>query len=149
MGSRPSENTNEICQFENLSRQFLEIISATQEKADFCIDYRGLSLLLTNEPLLKVIIGLVNKGIRLRLITNLTQENISYCKLLMKYSSEVFQEDMVKGNFSILDGSKYMFYVVKIEEEKGIQGQKQIIEQVLYNEVKPFVDAQQYLFDTL
>jgi hypothetical protein len=104
---------------------------------------------MTNEPLLKVMIGLVNKGIRLRFITKLTQENISYCKLLMKYSSEVFHEDSVKGNFSILDGSKYMFYVVNSEEEKQKQGQKQIIEQVLYNEDKPFVDAQQYLFDNL
>ncbi len=86
IGSRASENTKEIYQFENLSRQFLEVISATQEKADFCIDYRGLSVLMTNESLLKVTIGLVNKGIRLRFITKLTQENISYCKLLMKYS---------------------------------------------------------------
>ncbi len=42
-----------------------------------------------------------------------------------------------------------MFYVVNSEEEKQKQDQKQIIEQILYNEVKPFVDAQQYLFDNL
>jgi hypothetical protein len=137
-----------IDQPEDLSRQFLEVISATQERIDFYVDDRGLSFLLSDETLWKVIIGLINKDIRLRFITKITNESISYCNVLMKYSGELFHDDKIKGNFLIVDGRKYIFYVVESEEEKR-QREKQIIKQVMYNEVKPFVDTQQYLFDNL
>ena len=137
-------------QSEDLSKQFLEIVSATQETIDFCVDGRGLSFLLSDEQLWKVIIGLINRDIRSRFITNVTNESISYCNVLMKYSGELFHEDRVKNNFVIVDGRKYIFFAVEIEKEVGGgHSQKQIIQQVLYNEVKPFVDTQQYLFDNL
>jgi hypothetical protein len=135
-------------QFEDLSRSFLEVVLASQETIDFCVDSRGLSFLLSDESLWKAIIGSINKGIRSRFITNITNENISYCNVLMKYSSELFHEDRVKGNFLIVDGRKYLFFVADVQEEKE-RRQKQIINQLLYNEVKLFVDAQQYLFDNL
>ena len=148
IGSRTSESVGEIRQPENTSRQFLEVISGTREKADFCIDYRGLSVLMTDEPLLDVIKGLVNTGMRLRFVTKITQENISYCKQLMKYTAAVFHVDRVIGNFLILDGRKYMSYgehgqKIYWELEKGKQGQKQIIKQVLYYEDNSFINAQQ------
>ena len=78
-------------------RKFLEVISATQERIDCCLDYRGLYFLVFDEPLWKVIIGLVNKGKRLRFITKITQDNISYCNMLMKYITEIFRNDRIKG----------------------------------------------------
>jgi hypothetical protein len=136
-------------QSDDLSRPFLEVVLASQETIDFCVDSRGLSFLLSSESLWKVIIGLINKGIRSRFITKITNESISYCNVLMKYSGELFHEDRVKGNFLIVDGRKYIFFIVAIQEEEGRGRQKQIIKQLLYNEVKPFVDTQQFLFDIL
>ncbi len=83
---------------EKLEGQLLDSISPTQGTVDFCIDYVALPFLVTYEPLWKVIISLVNKGIRLRFITKVKHENISYCNMLMKYSSQVFHDDKVKGN---------------------------------------------------
>jgi hypothetical protein len=143
-----TENQVVRYQSEDLSRSFLEVVLASQETIDFCVDSRGLSFLLSDESLWKAIIGSINKGIRSRFITNITNENISYCNVLMKYSSELFHEDRVKGNFLIVDGRKYLFFVADVQEEKE-RRQKQIINQLLYNEVKLFVDAQQYLFDNL
>jgi hypothetical protein len=85
----------------------------------------GLSFLVTYEPLWKVIIGLINKGIRLRFITKITHENTSYCNLLMKHSSEVFHDDRIKGNFSIVDGRKYIFYVLEGQEGKEGKGKEE------------------------
>jgi hypothetical protein len=136
-------------QSEDLSRPFLEVVLASQETIDFCVDSRGLSFLLSSESLWKAIIGSINKGIRSRFITKITNESISYCNVLMKYSGELFHEDRVKGNFFIVDGRKYIFFIVAIQEEEGRGRQKQIIKQLLYNEVKPFVDTQQFLFDIL
>jgi hypothetical protein len=137
-------------QSKDLRKQFLEVVSATQETIDFCVNDRGLSFLLSDEQLWKIITGLINRDIRSRFITNVTNESISHCNVLMKYSSELFHEDRVKGNFLIVDRRKYIFFIVEIGNEVGGgQRQKQIIQQVLYNEVKPFVDTQQYLFENL
>jgi hypothetical protein len=54
---------------------------------------------MTAEP-----IDLNNRGIKLRVITEITKDNISYCKELMKLSIELRHLDDVKGNFSVSDG---------------------------------------------
>ncbi len=65
LSSRLSEAAIEGRPFENMGGQVLDVILATKEKADFCIDNRGLSILVTDEPLLDVIKKLVNSGVRL------------------------------------------------------------------------------------
>lgn len=92
---------NVIYKPESISRQLLdilEVISATQERIDFCIDCKGLSFLVDDKPLWNVIIELINKGMRSRFITKITQENISYCNMLMKYSGEVFHKLKLSQN---------------------------------------------------
>lgn len=116
-----------------------EIISATKERVECCMDYRGLSFLAADKSLWNTITGLIDKGIKSRFVTEITQDNTHYCNRLMKYSNQVFHDDRVKGNFLIVDGIKYLCYVIE-------GGQ---IKPVLYNEVKPFVETQQYLFDNL
>jgi hypothetical protein len=148
-GSRPAENMKVGCQSETLSRDLLEVISATRERVDFCLDYTGLSFLGTDGPLWKVVLGLVNKGLRSRFITKITRENTRSCTLLMKYNSEVFHDDKFKGNFVIVDGRKYIFYVIESKEDEERQRQEPAIGLVLYNEVKQFVEVQQCLFDYL
>jgi two-component system, OmpR family, sensor histidine kinase VicK len=151
--SATEEKRQEVYQPEELHRKFLEVISGAQ-RIDCCLDHRGLSLLVSDEPSWKVIIGSVNKGKRLRFITNITQENISFCNMLMKYTTEVFHDDKLKGNFLIVDGTKYGFYVVESQQEEGQEGeeaqsQKPAITQVIYSEDKAFVYSQQFLFDNL
>ncbi|HEY7569744.1 MAG TPA: hypothetical protein VH796_00120 [Nitrososphaeraceae archaeon] len=147
-GFRSSSDVIEVRRSENLYRQILGVISATQEKAEFCMDNRGLSILVSDKQLLDVIKGLVNAGVKLRFITNITPENISFCKLLLKYCQTVFHADWVNGNFLIVDGRKYLFYVLESEQE-NIKVQDQVIKQVLFNEDKSFVYAQQFLFENV
>jgi two-component system, OmpR family, sensor histidine kinase VicK len=138
--TRSADNVKVIYQPESFrSGVLFEIISATKERVECCMDYRGLSFLVADKSLWNTIIGLIDKGIKSRLVTEITQDNTHYCNRLMKYSSQVFHDDRVKGNFLIVDGIKYLCYVIE-------GGQ---IKPVLYNEVKSFVETQQYLFDNL
>jgi hypothetical protein len=147
--SRISEFERKTCYPEDSSREVLEVILTTREKVDLYIDPRGLSVLATDGPLLDGINGLANSGTRIRIITKITQENISYCKMLMKYTDKIFHLDKVKGNFSIIDGRQYIFFRVDGVVEKIKKDQKQIIKQVLYNNDILFVDSQQNLFENL
>ena len=142
-GSTANNNIEVILEPQNLVRIPLDIISETKERFDCCMDSIGLSFLVQNESLLKAITELKNRSISSRFITQITTENKRYCNLLMKYS-EVFHNDLVKGNFLIVDGTKYLFYIMDDDH-----GETHAITQLFHTGVKSFVDTQQYLFDNL
>jgi two-component system, OmpR family, sensor histidine kinase VicK len=62
----------------------------------------------------------------------------------MKHN-EVFHSDRIKGNFLIVDGIKYLCCVMGEGDFEG----KQNVQQLLYTELNPLVDTQQYLFDNI
>jgi two-component system, OmpR family, sensor histidine kinase VicK len=93
------------------------------------------------EPIFKALNGLVKRGLRLRYITEITPDNISYCKEMIKNGHQVRHLDGVKGNFGIADGTEYFAHGVQCEGEPPTQ--------VTVTNVRSFVESQQYFFDTL
>ena len=118
----------------------LEIISNAKETFDCCIDSKGLSFLMQDEQLWNAVTGLKNRNVNSRFITEITQENMHYCNLLLKLG-EVFHNDRLKGNFMIVDGTRYSYYVMDYDSHGETQN--------IHTQVKPFVETQQHLFDNL
>jgi two-component system, OmpR family, sensor histidine kinase VicK len=75
-----------------------------------------------------------------RAITEITEENVSYCKELMKFA-EVKHLDNVKGTFSISDKKEY-------HDTAIVQRSKPVI-QIISSTVNAFVEQQQYFFGTI
>jgi two-component system, OmpR family, sensor histidine kinase VicK len=83
-----------------------------------------------------------DRGIKLRFITEITKDNIHYCKELMKVS-DLHHLDGVKGNFGIADGRDY-------GGGGGTSVQEAYVPtQLIRSNIKPFVEQQQYFFETL
>src|SRR5215210_3652138 len=78
--------------------------------------------------------------IKQRFVTEVTRENIQFCKELDKYV-ELRHLEGIKGNFGIVDGSEYGASANIYDFQPPIQ--------FIYSNVKSFVDQQQYLFETL
>ena len=127
-----------------------QVISDTTERVDCCIDAKGLIILKQNELLWNELIHLKTRGIRSRFVMEVTQQNTYFCNLMMQ-SGDVYHSDRINGSFIICDGIKYICYILNDQkEEGGGEGrEKQVVMQLLYTTTKPFVDAQQYLFDNL
>jgi sugar-specific transcriptional regulator TrmB len=123
---------------ENVVELTLQIISGMKKKLDCCFEHIGPSV-LDSGPLWKEITQLREKGIRLRFITDVTKENMPYFKKIMGYV-DVGHIDRVKGNFGISDGNEYLGYII----EEGGQ-----LAKLLHINIRSFVEAQQYLFDSL
>jgi hypothetical protein len=123
----------------------LQIISVLKESFDTCIDQNGIALLAENEKLLNEMKTLKSKGIRVRLVTDINEGNLHFCKRIMKYG-EVFHKDKVKGNFQIADRADYVCYVIENEDDRKARRQEQPLFHITD---KSFVDIQQYLFDNL
>jgi len=83
-----------------------------------------------------------SRGARLRYLTEVTIDNISYCKMLRKIVDELRHLDGMKGNFMISE-SEYLAPAV-LEEEEG-----KIASQLIYSNVDQIVEQHQYMFDTL
>ena len=122
-----------------LSRRLAEL-SKVRVKYDLILDGNGPSTILNNKFVTKAYIEIKARGGRLRLITEITMANLSYCKRIIKYV-ELRHLDRVKGNMGIIDGISYGA-AAKSEEN-------QFPTEYIYSTVKSFVEQQQYFFDML
>ena len=126
----------------NISKLPLQVILDTDQRIDFCMDLAGLSILTCDESFWNSLTCLKTKGVRSRFVTEIFEDNIYFCTMMMKHG-EVFHHDNLKGTYMISDGIKYLCYLLD-DNQKG-----QIVTQLFYTKSKSFVEAQQYLFDNL
>jgi hypothetical protein len=100
-----------------------------------------MTLVSKDLPMYVVLNEAKNRGVKLRYITEITEENISYCKELMKYVVELRHLDGIKGNFGIGDRSDFRASASIIEGEPPTE--------LIVSTVRSFVEQQRYFFDML
>jgi len=89
----------------------------------------------------KAFLDAKGRGVKLRYITEITADNLSYCKELLDIVDELKHLDGVKNNFMISEGE----YLAPL-----IVGEKQLIaSELVYSNVAQVVEQGQYIFDTL
>jgi two-component system, OmpR family, sensor histidine kinase VicK len=64
-------------------------------------------LAIVLDPIRNAFVDAKNRGVRLRYLTEITTENISYCKELLSIVSKLRHLDGIKGNFMISE-SEYL-----------------------------------------
>ena len=134
-----SERTEIWYGVENIISRSLEVLSKIRATYDLCLDSYGVSPILETEPIKKAYFELRNRGVKIRIITEITTHNISYCKEMMKIG-DVRHLEEIKGNFVIADGAKYAG-IANTDDGK--------LPQLISSNVMAFVDQQQYFFDML
>ena len=82
-----------------------------------------------------------NRDVRLRYLTEITSENISFCKQLLSIVSKIRHLDGIRGNFMISE-SEYLAPAVLFEKGKAAA-------RIFYSNVKELVEEHEYRFDTL
>ena len=128
-------------QTHEISEKFaLQIISNVKEQFDCCYDKNGPLEQVGSESLWNIVAQLKYKGTKLRLITEITKENIAYCKTMMRYF-DVRHLDGIKGNFGVLDKQEYLGNMLSTDENSS--------QPFIHIDNRPFVELQQYIFETL
>ena len=167
-----NEKTEVIYGMDKIINITLNRFSLTKYKIDSCIDKSNPQTIMTAEPIVKGIIENKNRGIKSRVITEITKDNISYCKELMKLSIELRHLDDVKGNFSISDGEIYQATALgdfsvpsnrldnnqdnftsqkRAEDARHVRQPKgaEMETETIISNVSGFVSQHQYFFDML
>ena len=119
----------------------VRFFSNTRRRIDTCMHYTRPPLAVGIGQIKKAFLDAKSRGVRLRYLTEITKENISYCKELIKIVDELRHLDAIKGNFMISE-EEYLAPVNLDEEGK-------IASQLIYSNVDEIVEQQNYIFETL
>jgi two-component system sensor histidine kinase VicK len=87
----------------------------------------------------KLLFDLKSRGVKIRYITEITKENIQYCKEMTKFAEEVRYIDGLKTNFSVSETEYIATTAVQLEG--------QLLPQAINSNVKDTVEQQQYIFE--
>jgi two-component system, OmpR family, sensor histidine kinase VicK len=126
---------------DNVINIVLQFLSQTNNKIDACVDYTRPSLAIDFLALKNAFLNAKKRGVKLRYVTEITKDNISYCKqLLTTMVYELRHLDGMKGNFYI---SESAYLAPATFHEKGKPAS-----QVIYSNVKEVVEHQRYVFES-
>jgi two-component system, OmpR family, sensor histidine kinase VicK len=149
------EKTEVTRGMENIIEATLTRFSLTKHTIDSCIDKDNPKTIVTHNRIVSAIIHAKNRGIRTRVITEITIENLSYCKELINLTSEVRHLEDVIGNFSISDKSIYQaaamgdFSRPMLNRSQVEKTEPTPVSETINSTMSAFVAQQQYFFEML
>jgi signal transduction histidine kinase len=130
-----------LCGEQNVVNTLLQFASKAKNRIDACVDYTRPSLVIKFDQLRNAFLSAKNRGVKLRYVTEITEDNIAYCKELIKMVNELRHLDGIKGNFYISE-TEYIIPTSLHEEGKPAS-------ELIYSNVKEIVEHQrQFVFDS-
>src|SRR5918911_1949746 len=119
--TRSTEMTEVLSGEEHVMSTILKFLSKA-DKIDSCGDYKAPSLILEVEQYKKLLSDIKAKGIKLRYITDITKDNIRYCKELLKFAKEIRHLGGIRTNFSVSETE----YLASASIQEGQEEQQAI-----------------------
>jgi two-component system, OmpR family, sensor histidine kinase VicK len=136
-----SERTEVLHGEQNVVNTVLQFTSRAKSRIDACVDNTRPSLTVEIEELRQAFLDAMNRGVKLRYVTEITEDNVMYCKELIKMVDELRHIEGIKGNFYL---SETEYIAPASFHEKGKPAS-----QIIYSNVKEIVEYQrQFVFDS-
>ncbi len=135
------QKTEVISDFKVIENKISEVISNPNTSINILMDSSRPEIIIKNNNLRELIINRKLNCSKLKAITEITRENINYCKDLMLIVDELRHLNGIKGTFYLSD-MEYISHAYLQKKEKPV-------EQIIYSNVKESVEHQQYIFQTL
>ena len=134
-----SEKTEVLYGFDKTTEAIMKFLNSAEVSMNICADYTSPSVAMGVEVFKKGLYGLKTRSVQSRFLTDITTENIEYCKELMQIS-ELRHLDRIKGNFAISEKG----YIASATLQEA-----SLVQQVISSNVRAILDQQQYVFETL
>ena len=140
----PAEGKNKMSEIlygiEKAVGRGVYFMSNVKERMDICFDHNAPSIVVKIEEYRNGYNDIRRRGGKIRAFTEITKDNIAYCKELLKLVDDLRHLDGVKGGIAVSE-TEYMATTI-LEEAKPLT-------QVIYSNVREVVEQGQYIFDTL
>src|SRR5215469_1288327 len=125
---------------ENVVDFLVELMHKAKLRIEVCVDHTRPGLAIEIRRLMDAIIDSKKRQVKIRYITEITNDNLDYCKELISIVDEFRHLDGIKGNFYV---SEEEYAAPSTLHEKGKSS-----EMMIYSNVKEIVEHQQYIFDS-
>ena len=125
---------------ETVVNTIIEFLNRTNDVVYACVDQTRPVLTLDTFDLKNAFLYAKRRGVKLHYVTEITKDNISYCKQLMDMVDELRHLDGIKGNFYVSE-SGYLAPATAHEVGKSAS-------QVIYSNVTEIIEHQRYVFDS-
>ncbi len=132
------QDTEVLYDNDKILHKILEIFASTNESLDGCMDNIELPMHVLIEPLWNGLCQLKSKGVKIRIITEITNQNISFCEKMMQVT-EVRHIDGVRSNFRIVDKKKCLLHVISMQNSP--------LSHAIISSVNEMATAQRYIFE--
>ena len=135
----PEPETTEILRGAEDTTRAIVLFFTNANWVSACADSLAPSVAMGVEPIKKCYENLKIRNVSVKWITEITEDNLSYCKALMQYA-EVRHLDRIKGNFGVSDS----VYIATATVNKA-----QPVPELIYSTAKSVVEQNKNVFDTL
>ena len=125
---------------ETVINTIIEFFDQTNNVVYIFVDQTRPILTLETETLKEAFIRAKKRGVKLRYITEITEENLTYCKQLLTMVDELRHLDGIKGNFYLTESS-YLAPATFHERGKSAS-------QIISSNIKEIIENQKYVFDS-
>jgi hypothetical protein len=115
--------------------RFLENV---RERMDICIDNNGPFVIMKSDIYRSNYVKARNRDAKIRFITEVTKDNIEYCKQLSEIVSELRHLDGVKGSVCVND-TEFLGMTTWRETK--------LLNPVIYSNEREVIEHQQYIFE--
>ncbi len=126
---------------ESVVKIAIQFVAQAENRIDACIDQSRPLLIIDIAGLEDAFLAARKRGVKLRYITEITVNNLSYCKQLLTMVDELRHLDGIKGNFYLSDIA-YLAPATFHQQGKPAS-------QTIYSNVKEIVEHQRNVFDTI
>ena len=133
------EMTEVLTNSEDIDRVIHQTFSNISHNYGTCIDTSGPAVVMSIESMKKRLIVAHARGVKIRFVTEITTDNLPYCKQMMELG-EMRHLDGVQGNFGVSE----IEYLASATLDK-----EKVVPLLIYSNVKQIVKQQQYVFQTL
>ena len=136
-----SKATGIIYGMDNVVETLLGLIYGARTRLDVCVDHTRPTLIAEIKQLRDALIVTKSKGTKVRYLTEITKDNLYYCKELLSLVDELRHLAGIRGNFYVSQGE---YAAPAVYHEKGKSA-----DMMIYSSNKEVVQHQQYIFESI
>jgi two-component system sensor histidine kinase VicK len=126
---------------ENIVNKSLEVLYSIENQYDLCVTQGGLRPILSEDRTRKAYYDLKSRGVTIRIITEVTKDNLNDCRILSEIA-QIRHLSKMSGNFVIADRKNYA-------AAADLSDSYPQITELIVSTVPAFVKQQQHFFEML